>query len=151
MNPVAAVVALVVALKDQDRIRSAEAERIRDDAIEPHAVDAVENDRVIRELRIEIFDMRRSRDEAVPHHDEAVDRFLYPGGAKRMTCQGFRRTESGDSSAEHLAAGLDLCRIANRCSGSVCIDVVDGAGMLERHLHTPHRSLTGWRHHVRTV
>src|ERR1700724_308828 len=135
-------------------VGAAEAEGIRQDGTQSHAVAALAHNVHIRESRIELLDIRAFAKEAVLHHQQRVDCFLHPGGAEGMAGQGFcrgdRRTLSGRS--ENGSYRLDLLHIANFRRSRMGIDVIDRSShIFERHAHAPYRSFAGRRDHVMAV
>src|SRR3984893_4475467 len=72
-------------------VGAAEAEGIRQDGTQSHAVAALAHNVHILESRIELLNSRAFANEAVLHHQQRVDCFLHPGGPERMAGQGFRR------------------------------------------------------------
>src|SRR5262245_38965563 len=84
-----------VTVEDECRVGAAEAERIRDHGVDLDIVDALENDRIVGEGRIDLIDMRRLGDEAVVDHQQAVDRLLHAGGAEGVSGQRLCRRDRG--------------------------------------------------------
>ncbi len=112
------------------------------------------HDRHVGELRIELVDIGALADEAVLHHQQAVDRLLRAGGAERMAGQRLRRRDRRAfvAGAEHLADRVDLRPVAGRRRGGVRVDVAD---LLvhrgKRHAHAALAAFAGRRHHVVAV
>ena len=112
------------------------------------------HDRHVFESRIEFVDIGAFADEAVVHHQEAVDRLLRAGCAERMAGQrlGGRDRRAFVSRAEHLSDRLDLLQVADRRRGGVRVDVADLlVDFRDRHPHAAHRAFSGGRHHVVAV
>src|SRR5215475_13077441 len=107
----------IQALEHNRGVGAAEPERIRQHAAELHVVAPLAQDRHVGESRIERLDMGAFAEEAVVHHEQAVDRLLRAGGAERMPRQRFGRRNRRALVPEHLADGLDLLEVADRRRG----------------------------------
>ena len=111
----------------QRGVGAAEAEAVGERDADIDVVTALAEDRHVGEGRVEVVDVGALAEEAVLHHQDAVDRFLDAGGAERMAGQRFggrdRRAVVAD--AEDLADGVDFLGIADRRRGGVRVDVVD--------------------------
>ena len=67
--------------EDQRRIGAAEAETVAEGDAHIHVVAALAEDGHVGEGRIEVVDVGAFAEEAVLHHEDAIDRFLDAGGA----------------------------------------------------------------------
>src|SRR5262249_29619319 len=110
----------------------------------------------VGELRVELVDVGALANETVIHHEQREDRLLHADRAQRMSGERLGRGDWGDILAEHLADCLDLSLIADRRARAVRVDVVDppdppALEALHGRAHAPHRTLTGWCHHVEAI
>ena len=102
--------------------------------------------------RVRPVEVGRGGDEAVLHHQQAMDGFLDPGRAERVAAEGLGGADEGDAVAEDRADRPQLGGVADRRRGAVGVQVVHrpvdrGQGLL----HAAHRALPRGRDHVVAV
>ena len=69
------------ALEYQSGVGATEAEAVGHDQVN-RLIQTLTQDRQIRCILVQLFDVGRGGEEVVAHHQQAVDRFLYTGGAQ---------------------------------------------------------------------
>src|SRR4051794_37570382 len=86
----------VVALEYEGGVGSPESEAVRDHHIKPGIVPALAHDRDIGEFGVELLDIGALADEAVLHHQKAIDGFLDTRRTQGMAGERLGRRDRRD-------------------------------------------------------
>src|SRR5262245_20668598 len=112
----------LASFQHQSCIGAAEAEAVRHDTVKVGSVLPPADDRHIGKLGVQLVDVGALADEAVVHHQQGEDRFLYADRPERVAGERFSGGNRRHILAEHLPDRLDLALVANRRAGAVRID-----------------------------
>ncbi|RMO46924.1 hypothetical protein ALQ40_101305, partial [Pseudomonas syringae] len=138
------------ALQDQRGVGATETEAVAHDQIELGVFLGFEQDRHVGNHRVQLFDVGRTCDEVVLHHQQAVDRFVDTCGAQRVPRQALGGADRRSVGAEYFAHAFHFLGVADRSRGAVGVDVVNGTrvDVAQRHLHATNGTFTAGCDHV---
>src|SRR3990167_1173894 len=137
------------ALEHQGGVGATEAEAVAHHGVELGVLNGAELDRQVGDFRVDFVDVDRAGDEIAFHHQHAVDRFLYAGGAQGVTGQALGGADGRRLGTEHFAYCAAFRNVADRSRGAVGVQVIDwGIDGGEGLLHAAHRAFAARSNHV---
>src|SRR3990167_1406444 len=140
------------ALEYQSGVGATEAEAVAHHGVELGVLNGAALDRQVGDFRVDFVDVDRTGDEVAFHHQHAVDRFLYAGGAQGVTRQALGRADGGRLGTVHFPYCAAFRNVADRSRGAVGVQVVDCAiDCSQSLLHAAHCAFAARGDHVVAV